>query len=223
VVPNTLSVILGDPLQLIVEDGQHPDEDGDLNEISGSYRAHYDVLGDVAVATIASIQTNPFEASLCLRRTKRVLVAACKTGPDVLVTSKELQKSYGEVFFALERVLDGDEGMGTFSARLQDVQPHITDNTRESGRVAVLNATKTWKEALDEYEENQKSVEQTTALQINIKADEDAASDDLSFESSWSAPLVKTRANKWTEISYENKDKEPEEATVSRGKGKEKN
>jgi len=222
VVPNTLSVILGDPLQLIDEDGEHPDEDGELNEISGSYRAHYDVLGDVAVAAIASILTNPFEASLCLRRTKRVLVAACKTGPDGLVTSKELQKPYGEVFFALERVLDGDEGVGTFSARLQDVQPHIAENSHESGRIAVLNATKTWKEALDEYAEYQNNVEQTTALVINIKADEDAPSDDLSFESSWSAPLVKTRSNKWTEISYENKEKEPEGTTMSRGKGKDK-
>jgi len=127
----------------------------------------------------------------------------------------------GKCFFALERVLDGDEGVSTFSARLQDVQPHVAENSHESGRIAVLNATKTWKEALDDYAEYQNRIEQTTALAINTKADEDA-SDDLSFESSWSAPLVKTRSNKWTEISYENKEKEPEEATASRGKGKEK-
>mgnify|MGYP006983396169 FL=1 len=68
VVTNTLSVILGDPL--LDEEGEL-DNESDVNETEGRYRAHYAVLGDVAVAAIASIQTNPFEASLCLRRTKR--------------------------------------------------------------------------------------------------------------------------------------------------------
>jgi len=210
----------------ILEDAADEDAEHEPQETQGRYRANYTTLGDVSMAAISPVESNPFDGSVCLRRMKRVLVAACKNGTDGLVTSKELQKGYGEVFFALERVLDGEEGVTTFASKLQEVQPHSIENPIEHSRHAILNAAKNWKEAQEEHEQFSRWAAETSKL--TLKPAKDAKKDtknQLVFDSSWSAPRVKTMANRWTEISYGQKSDSKDNfigRAKSKGKGKEK-
>eukprot|EP01132_Coremiostelium_polycephalum_P004108 gene4108-5140_t len=102
---------------------------GSTNHLSGSivvlnmYRIHYMILNEIFILAIAQANDNPYEGAIYLARAKRVLISVSK---DIILN--QLNKKNTEIYFALERVLFGEDGVEVLSQRVSEVQPHIISN-----------------------------------------------------------------------------------------------
>jgi len=104
---------------------------GSTTHLTGSivvlnmYRVHYMILNDIFILAISQANDNPYEGSVYLVRVKRVLWTASK---ELLVHN--IMKKYTEVYFALERVLFGEDGVDVLTQRINEMQPHFTQSTQ---------------------------------------------------------------------------------------------
>ncbi|EGG25413.1 hypothetical protein DFA_03662 [Cavenderia fasciculata] len=102
---------------------------GTTSHLTGSivvlnmYRIYYMILNEIYILAISQANDNPYEGALYLARAKRVLLAVSKE-----LTEVQIQRKYSEVYFALERVLFGEDGVEVLTQRLSDVQPHSISN-----------------------------------------------------------------------------------------------
>ena len=69
---------------------------------------------------------NPFAASACIERMTRLLEAAVRGG-SADINSAALCKRFTDVYFGLERVLDGMEGKLVLQQRLTEIAPHAAE------------------------------------------------------------------------------------------------
>ncbi|KAF2071997.1 hypothetical protein CYY_006686 [Polysphondylium violaceum] len=104
---------------------------GSTNHLTGSivvlnmYRVHYMILNDIFILAISQANDNPYEGSVYLVRVKRVLWTVSK---ELLIHN--IMKKYTEVYFALERVLFGEDGVDVLTQRINEIQPHFTQSTQ---------------------------------------------------------------------------------------------
>ncbi|KAL6046306.1 hypothetical protein QOT17_022275 [Balamuthia mandrillaris] len=92
-----------------------------LGEGAERYQVHYCAIGEVFILVISMVHANPFAGSACLLRVKSALASVCR-GTEV--TTLQLSKRYGEILFALERILEGGDGLDLLQQKLSDIQPH---------------------------------------------------------------------------------------------------
>eukprot|EP01133_Synstelium_polycarpum_P006738 gene6738-7832_t len=90
------------------------------------------ILSEVFVLAISHANDNPYEGALYLARAKRVLLSATKE-----ISEASLLKRSNEIYFALERVLFGEDGVEVLSQRLLDSSPHYVAATASSTPVTT--------------------------------------------------------------------------------------
>jgi len=72
------------------------------------YRVQYALLNEVYLLAFTHREDNPFESELSIKRTKSLLCSLCK-GIDVTIL--HICKKITEIYFALEKILDGDDAV----------------------------------------------------------------------------------------------------------------
>ncbi|KAN0015974.1 hypothetical protein ACTFIU_005924 [Dictyostelium citrinum] len=98
---------------------------GSISHLTGSvvvlnmYRVYYMILNELFILAISQANDNPFEGSIYLARAKRVLWSVSKD-----FTTTQINKKYTEIYFALERVLFGEDGVEVLSQKISEVSPH---------------------------------------------------------------------------------------------------
>jgi len=98
----------------------------------------------------------PWAARRALNQTRNILFAVCK-GEEVTVT--HLLKRYGEVFLALERVLEGEDGLSVVNQNLKiaEIQPH-------SCAPKHVEHNNLWKTTLQQFKEDSQSKRQSSQM-----------------------------------------------------------
>eukprot|EP01104_Vermistella_antarctica_P016105 TRINITY_DN5425_c0_g1_i1.p1 TRINITY_DN5425_c0_g1~~TRINITY_DN5425_c0_g1_i1.p1 ORF type:complete len:497 (+),score=149.08 TRINITY_DN5425_c0_g1_i1:265-1755(+) len=85
------------------------------------FRIHYELVNEVFLACVTRVDHNPFDGRQMLDCARLTLTTVCK---GMEVTVSKIQKMYLEVYFAMERILYGDNGLDVLSQKLMDIAPH---------------------------------------------------------------------------------------------------
>ncbi|GAM28837.1 hypothetical protein SAMD00019534_120130 [Acytostelium subglobosum LB1] len=102
---------------------------GSTSHLTGSivvmnmYRVYYMILSEVFILAISHANDNPYEGSLYLARTKRLLTTYAKE-----INEAQMTRKYNEIYFGMERVLFGEDASELHTSKLTEMQPHYMES-----------------------------------------------------------------------------------------------
>jgi len=130
--------------------------------IFNQYTVGYSLINEIYIMAVSHVRDNPFDTLPWINKVKKILVTVCK-GTEI--NAARLMKSWGEIFFALERTMSGEDGTEILSQKLADVSPFTFTNNKGSEITSISD--KGWKD-LSKFEEDNKRLETFTKLEFKV-------------------------------------------------------
>jgi len=127
------------------------------------YRVQFQLLNEVYIMAVNSVEDNPFELDFYVQKMKSLLISICK-GLDV--TTNAISRRYGEIFFALEKVVQGEDGSDVLNQKALEISPN--SGTKTAYVPGNPGAEQAWKNAISNYDKQAKSFTELSKIEFTI-------------------------------------------------------